>query len=181
MICRICENQFLPLQIFPSWHLLYTKKHVLVQCTYFAVRRWEGIGMINSTYRHRTKGKKVQTSELKKCWMVLEAHALYSEGTKMTCCSFLAVSDQSYNCTEYFLLFFRLQYILFFRDSVTCPSPLWVQRFQLSPSTSKQPNYLKKRIHRNRICYSSSAQCFLFSLYLVLKSKFYAVQQFRLL
>ena len=107
-------------RIFPSWHLLCTENHrvfihVLVQCTYFAVRRWEGIGMINSTYRHRTKGKKVQTSELKKCWMVLEADALYSEGTKMTCCSFLAVSDQSYNCISYFFLFFRLSYFVLYR------------------------------------------------------------------
>ena len=31
-------------RIFPSWHsLLYTEKHLLVQCTYFAVRRWEGL------------------------------------------------------------------------------------------------------------------------------------------
>ena len=126
MICRICENQFLPLQIFPSWHVLYTGKHVLVQCWYFAVRRWEGIGMINSTYRHRTKEKKVQTSELKKCWMVLEADALYSEGTKMTCCSFLAVSDQSYNCISYFFLFFRLSYFVLKRPGdllISCLSP----------------------------------------------------------
>ena len=47
--------------------------------------------------------------------VVLEAHALYSEGTEMTCCSFLAVSDQSYNCISYFFLFFRLLYFVLWK------------------------------------------------------------------
>ena len=47
--------------------------------------------------------------------MVLEAHALYSEGTEMTCCSFLAVSDQSYNCISYFFLFFWLLYFVLWK------------------------------------------------------------------
>ena len=33
----------------------------------------------------------------------------------MTCCSFLAVSDQSYNCISYFFLFFRLLYFVLWK------------------------------------------------------------------
>ena len=47
----------------------------------------------------------------------------------------------------------------------------------LSPNN---PTIQKKRIQRNRICYSSSAQCFLFSPYIVVESMFCAFQQFRL-
>ena len=115
--------------------------------------------------------------------MVLEAHALYSEGTEMTCCSFLAVSDQSYNCISYFFLFFLLLYFVLWK-----PGDL-LNAHPLSESSDSNyhllspnnPTIQKKRIQRNRICYSSSAQCFLFfSPYRVLKSMFCAFQQFRL-
>ena len=112
--------------------------------------------------------------------MVLEAHALYSEGTEMTCCSFLAVSDQSYNCISYFFLFFRLLYFVLWK-----PGDLLIP--SLSPAIPIITFYLqtaqlfkKKRIQRNRICYSSSAQCFLFSPYIAVESMFCAFQQFRL-
>ena len=108
--------------------------------------------------------------------MVLEAHALYSEGTKMTCCSFLAVSDQSYNCISYFFLFFRLSYFVLKRPGnllISCLSPA-------IPIITFYLQLLKKSIQRNRICYSSSAHCSLFRPHLVLKSKFCAFEQFRL-
>ena len=114
MICRICENQFLPLQSDIS---IMAQRNMCL-CSARTLQ-WEGgkglKWLIQRTdEEQREKGPNEWVEEVLN-GIVLEAHALYSEGIKMTCCSFLAVSDQSYNCISYFFLFFRLLYFVLWK------------------------------------------------------------------
>ena len=116
MICRICENQFLPLQsdisiMAPIVYRETTSSHTR-DC---AVQDGNGLEWLiqRTDAEQRKKGPNEWVEEVLNG--IREAHALYSEGTEMTCCSFLAVSDQSYNCISYFFLFFRLLYFVLWK------------------------------------------------------------------